>query len=467
MKHFDYLIIGGGAAAFAAATKADALGVKTAMINKGLPLGGTCVNVGCVPSKHLLEIGKDLKNSQSPRFPSITPVKPKFNFSKAIKGKRSLVSGLRQKNYRDVLGSWKVVTLIEGRGKFISPHEVSVNGETLYGEKILIATGSSTQSLGVEGVEKVPFLTNVELLDLDRQPKSLVILGAGPIGVEFAQMYRRFGTQVTVIQRSSKILSKEEPEVSEVLQRYLEEEGIRFITGAKVLGLIQKGKQRGVKIEVKGEPRVILGDEILMATGLKGNTSDLDLDKAGVRPGKGSFIVVDDFQRTSVSHIWAAGDVAGEPWLETTAAKEGVLATENALEGKESTLDYESVPHAVFTSPEVASVGITESELMRRINVCSCRTVMLDRVPKALAANNTKGLVKMVVNPQTDKIVGVHIVAPLAADMIHEATLAVKFGLSVRDIIDTVHIFPTYSEAIKLAAQAYVRDISLMSCCVD
>jgi len=212
---------------------------------------------------------------------------------------------------------------------------------------------------------------------------------------------------------------------------------------------------------------VIWGDEILMATGLKGNTSDLDLDKAGVRTGKAGFIVVDKYQRTSVAHIWAAGDVAGEPWLETTAAKEGVLATENALEGKKSTLNYDIVPHAVFTSPEVASVGLSESELMRRINVCSCRTVTLDRVPKALASNNTKGLVKMVVNPQTDKIVGVHIVAPLAADMIHEATLAVKFGLSVRDIIDTVHIFPTYSEAIKLAAQAFVRDISVMSCCVE
>jgi mercuric reductase len=171
--------------------------------------------------------------------------------------------------------------------------------------------------------------------------------------------------------------------------------------------------------------------------------------------------------QTSAPHVWAAGDVVGKAFLETVAAKEGYLAAGNALEGTLKSIDYDSVPKAVFTDPQVASVGVTEVGLMKRINACSCRTVEIAQVPKAQAIKETRGLVKMVIHPETEVIVGVHMVAPMAADLIHEAALAVKFKLTVDDIVDTVHVFPTIGEAIKRVAQSFKRDISTMSCCVE
>jgi mercuric reductase len=193
----------------------------------------------------------------------------------------------------------------------------------------------------------------------------------------------------------------------------------------------------------------------------------MGLEAAGVEVDARGFVKVNEELRTSVSHIWAAGDVVGKTFLETVAAKEGNIAASNALEGTKRAIDYDSVPKAVFTDPQVASVGLTEEEYMRRYNVCSCRTVEIAQVPKARAIKETRGLVKMTIHPETQVIAGVHMVAPMAAELIHEAALAVKFKLSLDDIIDTVHVFPTMSEALKLVAQSFKRDISKMSCCVE
>ncbi len=193
----------------------------------------------------------------------------------------------------------------------------------------------------------------------------------------------------------------------------------------------------------------------------------MGLEAAGVEVNPRGFIVVNDELQTSAAHIWAAGDVVGKTFLETVAAKEGFIAAGNALEGTKKTIDYDSVPKAVFTDPQVASVGLTEEEYMRRYNVCACRTIEIAKVPKAMAIKETRGKVKMAIDPKTEAVAGVHMVAPMAADLIHEATLAVKFKLTIDDIVDTVHVFPTMSEAIKRVAQSFKRDISQMSCCVE
>jgi mercuric reductase len=204
-----------------------------------------------------------------------------------------------------------------------------------------------------------------------------------------------------------------------------------------------------------------------MATGIAPNTQGLGLERVGVQIDQDGGVVIDEFLQTSVPHVWAAGDVIARMPLETVAAKEGAIAAANALEDARRKIDYTVIPHAVFTNPQVASVGLTEGQLMERIRACACRTVPIAQVPKAKAIGETRGLIKMVIDPRTSVIVGVHIVAPLAAEMVHEAALAVKYKLTVDDLIDIVHVFPTLSEGMKIAAQAFRRDIRRMSCCVE
>ncbi|MFQ5860299.1 MAG: mercury(II) reductase [Dehalococcoidia bacterium] len=480
--NYDLLIIGGGAAAFAAATKASQRGATTLMVNGGLPVGGTCVNVGCVPSKHLLTVGDEVYYANRSKFKALANGhQPLFDYRAAIQEKDELVAALRSSNYLDVLGALPGVTYLEGRARFASPTQVEADGQVYEAKKVIIATGSSTKSLPIPGMDQVSWLTNVTAMDLRELPESLVVIGAGPLGLEFAQMFAHFGTRVTVLEAMDQILPWEEPEVAQELQRCLEAEGIEFrvgITvervskedGQKVVTLRQaqgsgQGAQRRRSFSTAAEG--IRAQHLLLAAGVRANTEELALEKAGVETVHGGFVQVNDWYQTDTPHIYAAGDCVGKMALETVAAKEGNLAAENALTGSRKGINYDHVPHAVFTNPQVASVGITEEEEMRRFHACACRVVRIEQVPKAKAVKEDRGVIKMVIHPESSQILGVHMVAPHAADLIHEATLAVRFGLTIDDIIDTVHVFPTLSEGLKLAAQAFVRDITRMSCCVE
>ncbi|MBI4311784.1 MAG: mercury(II) reductase [Chloroflexi bacterium] len=467
-KTYDLIIIGGGAAAFAAATKAADLGRSALMINSGLPIGGTCVNVGCMPSKHLLAVGDELYYPQHPRLTAVqNGRRPAFDFQQAMQGKNAMVAAARESNYERVLRSLEGVSLVEGKALFVSPRQVEANGQVYEGERVIVATGSSTRRLPIPGLDKVRWLNNVSALDLTRLPASLVVIGAGPLGLEFAQMFSHFGADVTVLEAMEQVLPREEPEVAQELQRSLEAEGIAFHLGVRVQGVSERNGRKVVTFSDGDHTHEVQGEELLLAAGVQANTSGLELDKAGVKLDARGFIQVDQYYQTSAPEVFAAGDCIGRMALETVAAKEGALAAENALTVPVRSINYDHVPRAVFTNPQVASVGLTEEEEMRRYNTCSCRTVYMDAVPKALAINEDRGVFKMVIHPRSSKVLGVHIVAPHAADLIHEAALAVKFGLTVDDIIDTVHVFPTLSEGIKRVSQAFTRDVSLMSCCVE
>ncbi len=477
MAQYDIIIIGGGAAAFAAATKASQLGKTALMVNDGLPLGGTCINVGCMPSKHLLTAGDEFYYPQHPRFRAVGAVNPPFDFRTAVAEKDEVVAKGRQSNYVNVLGSLTGVTHIEGRGRFAGHHEVEVNGETHRGTKILIATGSSTKPLAVPGLDEAGWLTNVTAMQSDRVPETLAVVGGGPLGLEFAQMFAHFGSRVTVLEAVDQVLPRHEREIAEELQRCLQAEGIVIRTGVTLERVAVRDGQKVLTIKSGGGARrrrsLIANEEdleveaILLAAGIRANTGDLNLAAAGITAGPNGFVPVNEYYQTNNPDVFAAGDCVGKLALETVAAKEGALAAENALSGSQRTINYDHVPSAVFTNPQVASVGLTEEQEMARFNACACRTIFMDAVPKALAVNEDRGVFKMVIHPENGKVLGVHIVSPNAADLIHEATLAVKFGLTVHDIIDTVHVFPTLSEGIKRCAQAFTRDISTMSCCVE
>ena len=466
---FDVLIIGGGAAAFAAATKANDLGKTALMINSGLPIGGTCVNVECMPTKNLLTVGDELYYGQRPRFKALQNGHgPGFDFAAAIAEKDEIVASARQSNYVNVVDSLDNVTYVEGRGRFVSPDRVEVDGQVLTAEKFIIATGSSTKPLPVPGLDEVGWLNNVMAMRQPKLPESMIVIGGGPLGLEFAQMFAHFGTRVTVVvARGHQLLRGEEPEVVDELLRSLDAEGIRFVTNVTLDGAGKKNGSKVVTVSGNDGAEELVADELLLATGIQGNTTGLGLDRAGINLDGRGFVQVGQHYQTDNPNVFAAGDCIGRKPLETVAAKEGSFATENALTGSQRAINYDHVPHAVFTNPQLASVGITEDEEMRRYNACACRTIYMDAVPKADVVKETRGVFKMVIHPSDSTVLGVHIVSPNAADLIHEATLAVKFGLTVDDIIDTVHVFPTLSEGIKRVAQAFTRDISVMSCCVE
>ena len=468
---YDLIITGGGAAAFAASTKANDLGKTALMINAGLPLGGTCVNVGCVPSKHLLAVGAEHYYGSRSRFKALSNdpgSDPAFDFKTAIEEKRRVVSALRQKNYVNVQESQDGVDLIEGRARFVAPGEVEVNGQKHTARRILISTGASARPLDIEGLADAGYLTNETVMDIDTLPESMIVIGAGPQGLEIAQMFTHFGSRVTVVMSHDMILPREEPEIAGELMRVLSEEGIEFRIGVQAVSATITANRKTLTVRSSdGSEEVLSASEIFLAAGLRANTAGLGLEVAGVKVDERGFIVTDDRYETTTPGIYAAGDVIGRLALETTAAKEGSIAAENALTGGSRSINYNEVPRAVFTDPEVASVGITEEEEMAMFNTCSCRTIPIEMVPRAEATHETRGVFKMVIHPENSKILGVHIVAPHAAELIHEATLAVKFGLTIDDIIDTVHVFPTLSEGIKRVAQAFTRDISQMSCCVE
>jgi mercuric reductase len=466
-SRYDLIIIGGGAAAFSAAIKANMHGVETLMIERAA-LGGTCVNVGCVPSKNLLGAGEILHSAKNPPYPSVFPCESDFDFTKTIAAKDNLVKTLRKQKYYDVLSSLENVELLQQSASFVAPKKVKVNGKVFEANKFIIAAGSSPSAPRFKGIENVQYLTNTEALALKEKPSSMIVIGGRALGLEFAQMYARFGTKVTLLQRSDRIIPDHEPEISQGLHHYLTEEGMEIVTGINVREVWQKNGSKFVKADVDKEEGAFEAEQLLMATGRKPNTADLHLENAGVKLRDDGAIVVNSEMRTSAPHIWAGGDVVGEPMLETLAAKAGATAAENALTGSHKKIDLLSVPSAIFTSPQVASVGMTEEQMMKKYSYCSCRTLLMKDVPKALTVNDTKGLIKMAVDPKkNNRIVGLHILASMAADMIHEAVVAVKYKLTVDDIIDTVHVFPTMSEAIKLVATSFKQDVSKLSCCAE
>lgn len=465
MKEYDFVIIGGGAAGFSAAVKANELGVKTLLVNKG-PIGGTCVNVGCVPSKYLLTALELRRRALKHHYAGISFGEEKFDFKELIEGKDRLVEKLRKAKYEEVLESLENVDYVNSSAKFKSSREIVANGQNIGFKKALIATGAKARILRFKGINEVEdrILTHVEALNLKRLLKSLIIIGGRAQALEFAQIFARAGSGVTILQRSIRIIPQAEPELTIKLENILKEEGIDVNTSVSIKRF--ERTKDGVKVyaKVKNEVKTFEAEYVLFATGREPNTSNLGLENTEVKTNERGFVLVDETLKAG-ENIYAAGDVIGEPMLETIAAKEGYIAATNALEGKIIKMDYKVVPKVVFTDPQLASVGLTDREA-QRVTKCSCRTVEFSNIPKALILGEEKGLIKMVVDVKTKEILGVHILAHNAAEIIHEAAMIIRNRMTVDDVLDTLHVFPTMSEAIKLVALSFKKDISKLLCCV-
>lgn len=467
MNEYDLIIIGGGAGAFASAIKANELKAKTLLINKGLPLGGTCVNVGCVPSKTLLWAGEVMHQAQNHGIPGVEIEVKNFDFAKVVQHELDLVAKLRAEKYEKVLNGLENVTHIEGRVVFVSPNGIEVNGQRYQAKKFIIAAGSTATVPPIEGIKEVGYLTHIEALQIKIQPKELIVVGAGPLGLEFAQMFARFGTKVTILQRNVSIFPPAEIELTDRLSEILTKEGITIKTNVQVKSARKEGGKKILTYMTQDKQEEVSADEILLATGKTPNTQGLGLDKIGVEINEKQAVKVNPQFQTSQPHIYAVGDVINLPIRqEPTAGREGTLATENALSNTQNSIDYNTIPWTIFTDPQLAGVGLTEEQEMKQLGKCLCRTVSFADVPKAIIMNRTEGLIKMAVHPDTKVILGVHILAPNAGELIAQAMVLVKNKNTIDDIVNSLPMFPTLSEAIKIAALSFTKDISKLSCCV-
>jgi len=471
-SEYDLVIVGRGAAAFSAMIKASELtGGKASILMVGTgPVGGTCVNVGCVPSKYLLEASHANFYPRHPKFSGIGPARPDADFGKVMTGVRALVSEFRRDKYEKVLGSYPNVELIEAKGRFKSANEVEVlNGSSqiVKAKNVIVATGSRPSSPRIEGLTEAGFITSDTVWNLKERPQRVVIIGGGAIGLELGQAFLHFDSDVSIVEAMPRIIATAEPEISEVLQRRLESEGMKFYVKARINTVGTAGGRKFLEA-VTAQGRMKLEcDEILVATGRVPNTNELALEKAGIRTDKRGFIETDATMKTSNPRVYAAGDcVSKKLMLETLSAREGVVAASNIM-GEKEVIDYLSTPWAVFTNPQIAAVGKTEEEYVKETGSCSCRIVQLGDVAKAAMLDEKDGLLKLVINPRTGQVVGLHVLSPLATEYIIEGVYAMRYGSTFRDIMNTIHIFPTLAEGVKLAAQSFVRDIGTMSCCVE
>ena len=475
IKQFDLIILGKGAAAFSAAIKASELSngeMSIAMVGTG-PLGGTCVNVGCVPSKYLLESSHAVFRPEHPTMPGIYETRVSHDFGEVMKGLRSYVSHAREVKYSQVIDNYTNVTLFEGLGKFIDKRTVAITDpdgkelDRVKGSNILIATGSHPTAPNIEGLHDTGFLTSDTIWELKALPRSVAIIGGGAIGLEIGQALLHFGSRVIVIEALDALLPQTEPEIGLALGSKLEKEGMQFHLRARINSVSTSRDGKSIEIITHRGKEKLEAEEILVATGRQPNTGSLNLEAAGVRADSRGLIITSDGMATSTPGIYAAGDcVSKKMFLETLAAREGVVAVSNMF-GDDMKIDYDAATWAVFTSPQVAGVGMTENEFSKKNGACSCRVFSLENLTKASIMGETEGIIKITVDPRSNRIVGMHIMAPNATDIITEGAYAVRKGYTVDDVIATSHIFPSISEGIKLAAQSFIRDISKMACCVE
>ncbi|HVP96065.1 mercury(II) reductase [Methanoregula sp.] len=447
---YDLVIIGTGAAGVAAATAAVHLGAsRVAIVERG-PLWGTCVNTGCIPSKFLLTLaGYDYYRGHG--HPGVR-MQSRFDLGQALAEKNALQEHLREKK-RGTLFDRLGVELIEGEARFLSTHTMQVGDRKLASKRFIIATGSTPAIPQVEGIGSVPFMTSADALSPDHIPATLIVIGGRALGLEFAQLYTHLGTRVTILQRSPRILPDEEPEIADLMARYLAQEGIEILTGVDIKRVEQMGDSVSVVAGIRGEQQVVTADRLLLATGRTPNTQELNCSVAAVDVNRNGAIVVDTMLGTSAPHIWAAGDVIGEPMLETAARYGGEIAASNALRDLKRSYNSALLPHGIFTTPQVAGVGMTEEKAQKAgLNPVS-HSIRTDSMAKFSIDGDTRGMVKIVADKRSRRILGVHVCAPLATEMIQEGVIAVTRYLTADDLAELPHVFPTATEALAVCAR--------------
>lgn len=484
--NYDLAIIGSGGAGFAAAIAARRNRRRVVMVERAT-IGGTCVNTGCVPSKALLAAA-DARHAAAEtgrRFPGITTQAGPVDLPALLAGKQALVEGLRADKYVDLAASygWEVVN---GQARFVAdPTDGGADGaapalrvdlagggqQRIRAAHYLVATGSAPWAPPIQGLDEVGYLTSTTAMELAELPRSLLVVGGNAVGLEQAQLFARLGTKVTVVEILDRLAPLEEPEVGAAIAGVFADEGIAVRAGAQVIQVTPERNGpdgRGVVAIVRyrdGHVEELRAERLLVATGRHPVTDGLGFEAVGVKVGQRGEVVVDEHLRTHNPRIWAAGDVTGHPQFVYVAAAHGTLVADNALDRAGRMLEYRHLPRVTFTSPQLAAVGLTDAQAAREGIACTCRVLPLAHVPRALVNRDTRGLVKLVAEQTTGRILGVSMVADGAGEAILAAVYAVKLGMTTDELADTWAPYLTIGEGLKLAAQTFTRDVAKLSCC--
>jgi pyruvate/2-oxoglutarate dehydrogenase complex dihydrolipoamide dehydrogenase (E3) component len=457
-EDFDVVVIGGGTAGLVTASGCARLGRKVAMIERDA-LGGDCLWTGCVPTKALVASAKLAHQMRHAAAFGLEPVTPRINpkaIMDSMREQRRLISRHDDPEKFRKLG----IDVIEGQARLVSTSEVEVGPRRLHAKDIVIATGARTAVPPVEGLKESGFLDHVSFLNRDDIPASILILGGGYIGIEFAQIFARFGSRVTVVEMLDEIINKEDADVIARVRQIVDAEGIDLFTGWAVKSVRNDGVKKHVRIATKdGESREIAVDDVFVASGRRGNTENLGLEEAGVKVER-SWVVTDRFLQTSVPRIWACGDVHGGLQFTHVAAYEAVKLVRNMLFPGKSAVDYTHVPWALYTDPEAAHIGMTEAQARAEYGdgVKTYKVEMAD-VDRAVVDRTPAGLIKLVCDAK-GSILGGHVLCSNASTVIEEIVLARRKGMKVSDLAQRISSYPSLADGVQKAASLYYQDVA-------
>jgi dihydrolipoamide dehydrogenase len=457
-EEFDLIIIGSGPGGYVAAIRAGQLGMKVACVEKDPKLGGTCLHRGCIPTKALLHTAAVLDEIREAGGLGIDVAEPKLDVGRAQERKRKVVDS----NARGIEGLFKKnkVTWLHGFGRMTGAHDVEVEGpdgtggKATYGAKfVMIATGSVPRDIPIAPADGERVLNSDHILELDRVPASLAVLGAGAVGTEFASLYTSFGAKVTLIEMLPRVLPIEDEEVSAELEKHIRRRGIKVMTGTKMAAFEKTGDGVRLSVEKDGKSDTVDAEMLLVAVGRKPLTENLGLEAPGIELERG-YVKINPFMQTAVPHVYAIGDVVNTPWLAHVASAEGILAVEHMAGLQPKPINYDRVPSCTYCEPEVASVGLSEAKARERGYDIQVGKFPLTALGKAKILGKTAGFVKIVRDKKYDEILGVHIVGAHATDLIAEACVALQMEGTDEELFRTMHAHPTLSEAVMEAAHA-------------
>lgn len=458
------VVIGSGSGGVAAAIKAADAGADVTVIEGGALIGGTCVNIGCVPSKILIRAAHLAHHQAHHPFDGLERHKPVIDRQALVRQQQARVEELRQAKYIDILAAHRRITIVRGWARFLDPKTIGVTGadgseSRIPADRVLVATGARPNIPQIPGLSDSPFWTSTEALIAEEVPDRLVVIGGSVVALELAQAFQRLGAQVTVLARST-LLSRDDPALGAGLQEVLETEGMVVRVNSVPTSVSWDGEAFVLDLP-EGSIR---SDKLLVAAGRRANTDRLELVLAGVDTDRSGRIPVDDHLRTNVAHIFAAGDCTDQPQYVYVAAAGGTRAAENMM-GGDATLDLSTMPAVVFTDPAVATVGLTEHDAKARGFDAISRTLELSHVPRALANFETQGFVKLVADSATGRLLGAQILAPEAGEMIQTAVMALRAGMTVDELGGQLFPYLTMVEGLKLCAQTFSKDVASLSCC--
>lgn len=449
MKTFDLIVIGSGAGLNVAAGAAEQ-GLKVAIVEEG-PMGGTCLNRGCIPSKMVIQSAEVAAWVHRASEFGLSAELKKVNFKFSTNRASSTVDEDAHSIEKNVRAE-KNPMLFKGRGKFVDRYVVEVNGERIKGKKIVIAAGARPSIPPIPGLDKVPYMTSTEALRQTILPKSMIIIGGGYIAVELGFFYAELGTKITILQRNTALIPREDKDVAKVITD-LWKKKYTVLTNADVVKVEKQGKGVAVTVTVGNTTKKITAEKLLVATGVKPNSDTLQLEKTGVKVNKNRFISVNKFMETNVKNIWALGDIAGVYMFRHSANLEAEYVLNNIV-SKKKAVDYYPMPHAIFTSPQVAGVGLTEQEVQEQKKNYVASKYYYHQTAKGVALAEKHGFVKFIVDKKTREILGCHILGPEASVLLHEVCIAMKAGRNkALDLLrNTVHVHPALNEVVQRAA---------------